>query len=197
MRYLLKIHNRQKKEKKKFFHDKVSEKNQGKKQIIFSLDTYDDIFSDFDPRPFSQRMLSDDFLNEAKKASIGGKRGLLFLIPKNEKSVQHETIIKRRLKEFFQKHSDIESKKLARLINNGIIYIILGNVIILVRTILLYNFALDRSFLATFFISLIETPSWFLIFEGLIMILFKSREQVPETVFYNKIKNADIEFKSF
>ena len=40
-----------------------------KSEISLSLDNYDDIFSDFDPRPFSQRALSDDFLIEAKKAS--------------------------------------------------------------------------------------------------------------------------------
>src|SRR3989338_8032949 len=30
--------------------------------IQIALDHYDDIFSDFDPSPFNQRMLSDDFL---------------------------------------------------------------------------------------------------------------------------------------
>jgi hypothetical protein len=38
-------------------------------EIKLMLDTYDDIFSDFDPRPFSQRTLSEDFLEEARKAS--------------------------------------------------------------------------------------------------------------------------------
>ena len=32
------------------------------------LDTYEDIFSDFDPHPFGQRALSEDFLAEAKRA---------------------------------------------------------------------------------------------------------------------------------
>lgn len=36
-------------------------------EISIWLDNYDDIFSDFDPRPYSQRSLSDDFLAEAKK----------------------------------------------------------------------------------------------------------------------------------
>src|SRR3989339_701864 len=53
-------------------------------QVSMWLDGYDDIFSDFDPRPYSQRSLSDDFLSEAKKVS-SGKTGdrleLRFLIP--------------------------------------------------------------------------------------------------------------------
>jgi len=31
------------------------------------LDDYKDIFSDFDPRPYAERALSDDFISELKK----------------------------------------------------------------------------------------------------------------------------------
>lgn len=53
----------------------VEEGNTGIKEIIdkaeisLVLDTYDDIFSDFDPRPYGERALSSDFLDEAKKAA--------------------------------------------------------------------------------------------------------------------------------
>ena len=33
-------------------------------EISLLLDSYDDIFSDFDPRPYNQRALSQDFLAE-------------------------------------------------------------------------------------------------------------------------------------
>lgn len=45
--------------------------------IQIALDHYDDIFSDFDPSPFSQRMLSDDFLKEMQKRYIETKKGSL------------------------------------------------------------------------------------------------------------------------
>jgi len=35
------------------------------------LDEYDDIILDFDARPYAQRMLSEDFLHELKRASLG------------------------------------------------------------------------------------------------------------------------------
>ena len=38
--------------------------------ISLWIDSYDDIFSDFDPRPFSARNISDDFLYEVKKTSF-------------------------------------------------------------------------------------------------------------------------------
>ena len=52
-------------------------------EISLIIDTYDDIFSDFDPRPYSQRALSDDFLLEARKASkdkVSGTFELNFLV---------------------------------------------------------------------------------------------------------------------
>jgi hypothetical protein len=32
-----------------------------------ALDTYDDIFSDFDPSPFDHRVISEDFLSELRR----------------------------------------------------------------------------------------------------------------------------------
>ena len=37
------------------------------KDIKIWIDEYDGIFSDFDPRPYSERNMSDDFLNECNK----------------------------------------------------------------------------------------------------------------------------------
>src|SRR3989338_5447495 len=76
-------------------------------QISLWLDTYDDIFSDFDPRHYSERALSDDFLIEAKKASLdkeGGHIELQFLVPQKIRNVKHESIIKQRLRAHFQRH---------------------------------------------------------------------------------------------
>jgi hypothetical protein len=36
-------------------------------EISIWLDSYNDIFSDFDSRPFSERTVSDDFLSEVRK----------------------------------------------------------------------------------------------------------------------------------
>ena len=48
------------------------------------LDTYEDIFSDFDPHPYGQRALSEDFLAEARRA-VRDRRDevpeLRFLVP--------------------------------------------------------------------------------------------------------------------
>ena len=76
-------------------------------EVSIILDTYEDIFSDFDPRPFSQRALSDDFLLEAKKASRernSGEIEIKFLIPEQKRNIREESLIKKRLHEYFKKH---------------------------------------------------------------------------------------------
>ena len=67
-------------------------------EVSLWVDNYDEFFSDFDPRPYSQRTLSDDFLHEAKKAvreKASGKVELTLLIPKNKRAKEIENVIKK------------------------------------------------------------------------------------------------------
>ena len=48
--------------------------------ITVAIDTLDDIFSDFDPRPLHQRALSEDFLKEIQKFYVESSRGRLNVI---------------------------------------------------------------------------------------------------------------------
>ena len=91
-----------------------SDKTMGKIQlpveheISLWLDTYEDIFSDFDPRPLGQRALSDDFLSEAKRAIRERKEGsfeLHLLIPTTQRSSATEAVVRKRLREHFTKHA--------------------------------------------------------------------------------------------
>lgn len=84
------------------------------KNISLILDSYDDIFSDFDPRPYSEKALSDDFLSECRKASRDKKDDeveLRLLVPAQKREINDETKIKRRLKDHFQKHFNEKSNE--------------------------------------------------------------------------------------
>ena len=39
-------------------------------EVKFTIDQYEDIFSDFDPRPFSEKGLSEDFLFKSQSDYI-------------------------------------------------------------------------------------------------------------------------------
>jgi len=77
--------------------------------ISLWIDDYDDIFSDFDPRPFSQRALSEDFLAEAKRAVRDRREDvpeLRFLVPAPVRNLAGEATIRKRLREHFRRHAD-------------------------------------------------------------------------------------------
>src|SRR3989344_7409018 len=117
---------------------KISLKEEDKQKLLkmseisLWLDHYDDIFSDFDPRPYSQRALSIDFLDEVKRASKDKPLEALelkFLVPKDKREVSREFIIKKRLRDHFKKHIDLLSKEKKDTINQGAIFIALGTVL--------------------------------------------------------------------
>jgi len=49
---------------------KEEDKSNKRNDITLLLDSYNDIFSSFDPRPYSEKSLSDDLIIECKKAAI-------------------------------------------------------------------------------------------------------------------------------
>ena len=66
--------------------------------ISLKVNRYNDIFSSFDPRHYSVRALSVDFLDEAKRASIdkdSKKIELRLLIPRNLRKLEIERTIKK------------------------------------------------------------------------------------------------------
>lgn len=79
-----------------------------------ALDGYEDIFSDFDPSPYSKRLLSDDFLSELhRRYSVTGKGKLevLFTLPKADRDEKTEALIKKRIKDYFRgRVKDVERR---------------------------------------------------------------------------------------
>lgn len=166
-------------------------------EISLQLDTYEDIFSDFDPRPFSQRALSDDFLQEARRASRDKPNGALelrFIMPKEERSPAEEQLIKRRLKDHFHKHYVSLIGKLSAIKQKGYALIVIG---ILVALIGGYIALYEHSFFAKVAIIVLEPASWFSIWSGFDHLVFNGKEQEEDMMFYEKMQNADILFESY
>ena len=60
------------------------------KEISIAIDTWDDIFSDFDPRPFEVRALSEDFIAELKKRYRETRKGQFLVMIYAPVSLKHE-----------------------------------------------------------------------------------------------------------
>ncbi len=176
--------------------------NQEKEQLLqmseisLLLDTYDDIFSDFDPRPYSHRALSEDFISESKRASKEkgfGKIDLKLLIPASKRDVSQETMIKKRLKEHFKKHHTSLQKKNNNIMIKGIAFTVVGMFLMLAATTILFIRG-EESFIINFLIVFLEPSGWFLFWEGANIVVFERGKTKPKLNFYKKMARCEISF---
>jgi hypothetical protein len=163
--------------------------------ISLILDSYDDLFSDFDARPYEVKALSHDFLQELKGASLDKSAGnleLRLLVPKKKRNLFDEAQIKRRLKDHFQKHHKAENKKRKETRKEGFLWFGIGAVLI-AAAIAVYEQGGATSFLNVIF----EPAGWFTSWTGLEKIFIHSREKHQDLEFYEKMAGIKIVFLSY
>ena len=180
---------------------KIDGKTDEKKMLIelssisLALDSYDNIFSDFDPRPYSQRMLFDDFLSEAKKASkekVSGRIELRLLIPAKEKNPEHEKTIKKKLHEHFKRHFNLLKDEVKRIRKNGVILILIGISMMLAAT---YVYTLGSAkFIFNVLLVVFEPGGWFMTWYGLDKIFYDANLKRHDLNFYEKMTKSEISF---
>lgn len=165
--------------------------------ISIILDSYDDIFSDFDPRGYNVKALSDDFVSECRRAAREkkGKLELRFFVPEIKRKVADEAMIKRRIKDHFHWSSKEKKKEMNKIRMMGLMWFILGAAVIIGAT-LLYPYH-DRNFFYTLLFVVSEPASWFFFWEGLRKIFIDSRENVPDYRFNLRMSKADVEFLNY
>ncbi|MBI4155368.1 hypothetical protein HY498_04775 [Candidatus Woesearchaeota archaeon] len=166
-------------------------------EISLILDSYDDIFSDFDSRSYSERALSDDFLQEARRASRdkAGEMELKFLVPRKIRNKEQEKNIKKRLCEHFKKHYKRINDEIKHIKKEGIFMTMAGAFIILSATYLAY--LQSSSFLIEFFIVLLQPAGWFIGWTGLDQIYYGAKEKKPSLEFYEKMSMCNISFGEY
>lgn len=167
-------------------------------QIGLQVGFYTNIFSDFDPRPYSQRALSDDFLSEIKRASVDKPEGgaeITFLIDKKKRDSLIENTIKKRLKAHFKHHLELTKKEKDKTILHGLFFSMAGVIFMFTATILLFRYE-HTSLMITFLIVLLEPAGWFSFWEGMNNIVFESKRENPKLSFYRKMSQSSINFVS-
>jgi|SRR3989338_1628302 len=166
-------------------------------EISLLLDNYDDIFSSFDPRPYNFRALSDDFLQEAKRATLDkdGSLELHFLIPESKRDLALETKIRQRLHEHFKRHREILSKEIVDTKRKGFFMALAGILMIVVASYL--SFLESAAFLIHFFIIVLEPAGWFTAWTGMDEVYYTVRQKKPDLDFHSKMMHASILFNSY
>ncbi len=174
-------------------------KNLEKKVLVnLWLDNYDNIFSDFDPRPYSLRELSDDFLNETKKIINEIKNEnleIVFLIPQSLKNKTTEHIIATRLHSYFKKKAHYQESEQKTDRRNGIILSLIGGVLMIGAT---FSAQMENSQLFYNFLRiLLEPAGWFMTWYGLDHIFYIAKEKNHELRFNKKMAKAEIVFDAY
>jgi len=169
------------------------------KQVSIGLiiNTYDDIFSSFDPRSYLERALSDDFIQECKRAARDKEENveLRLLIPKIKRNLKEEFKIKKRLRNHFHHHLQLEEREIKKIKREGATWFGLGTIFILSVSGLRSMGHLN--FLLTVLETMLEPAGWFSFWEGLGKVFIVSKEKSPEYEFYKKMARAEINFVEY
>jgi len=163
--------------------------------ISIVLDSYNDLFSDFDPRPYFIRALSDDFLLECKKAAVvkTNKLELRLLLPSRKRNISDEIKIKKRLKEYFQKHFKEKQRELNKVKLKGLFWFLAGAVVMISAPFLFNN----EDYLFRVLAIMSEPAAWFFFWEGLGKIFLLSKSEVEDYKFYKKMTNLEVSFLNY
>lgn len=171
-----------------------------KEQAVIKLwlDSYDDLFSDFDPRPYSQRAVSDDFIGQAKKVArdhLEKAGSLLLLLPETERKQEQETAISKRLHSFFNHSRDLIKADVKRIRKRAFSFLLAGVFFMLLAGYISY---LEPSqFYVHIILVLFEPAGWFLFWTGLDHLFSDSGKTKKELQFFRQMSAAEIRFGAY
>ena len=166
-----------------------------KDEISLVLDSYEDIFSDFDPRAYSQKAVSSDFLQECRNAARdkNDEIELNFLVPESRRDKRDETVIRQRLKNHFQRHFLIEKKMRKTVIKHGFVWFLIGAALIFAASFIHSK----PEYIYRLLIVITEPAGWFIAWTGLDKMLSTTKEKSPNFEFYKKMTKAKISFFNY
>ena len=182
----------EKKTASEILDEKLKESN-----ISLIIDDYDDLFSSFDPRGYSQKALSDDFLQECKRAARDKNEELelRISISKDERNIREETIIKKRLKENFSRNYKKLTKEIGREKRVGAWWVFAG--IISISLTIVIKFLNIGEVTDLIIDSILIIPGWFAIWEGMSRIFIENKGLTPNQKFYKKMSKAEVTFTGY
>lgn len=174
-----------------------SHRLQDLKEIGVVIDTWDDIFSDFDPRPLGERAVSEDFIAELKRRYRETRTGDFEVVIYAPRSLQDETsegIVIQRLKRHFRLHAVQQQKDIIRFRIRGVIFVSVG--VFLLSLITLATYFEWFKDLTLELLGIVCLPlGWFGIWEGFSKIVDASPKSTQDEVLFIKLAKTQYRFK--
>jgi hypothetical protein len=166
-------------------------------EISIAIDSWDDVFSDFDPSPLEQRILSEDFLLELRKRYRETQRGnyiITIYAPIALKDDASERIVIKRLKQYFRFRHLATVKEINDVRRKGTLFVFFG--IIFLSTLTLIAYYKMLSLLALELLGIVLMPlGWFGIWEGFSRITEAPPLLKQDLELFGRLSKAAYKFK--
>lgn len=177
--------------------NKTDQRIKDLKEIDVVIDTWDDVFSDFDPRPLNERTVSGDFVEELKRRYRETARGnfvITICAPVALKNSDSEHMVTHRLKKHFRHTFLIKKKNILQRRLRGVIFVIVGVSSLTFLTLATYYKFLSE--LAIQIAGIVLMPlGWFGFWEGLSKLVDTSPVFIQDEKMFEKLAKADYSFK--
>jgi hypothetical protein len=167
------------------------------RDISIWLDNYDDIFSDFDPRPFSERNVSDDFLYELKKVCRERKSSinvLQLLVPEKSRNLENEMLIVKRLHSHLKQNFHVYKQLVKIQKRNGFIFVSSGMLIMILASYI--SLLKSGNFIMHTLLVMLEPAGWFILWTGLDDLMKIKHIQKAELDLFLKMEKSKIVFSN-
>lgn len=167
-------------------------------EISIWIDKYDDVFSEFDSRPFSDRALSDDFLREVRKMTSEKSKGMIrlkFHVMEDERNEESEAIILNNLNKHFHHIADELKNEQKEARKKG--YMLLGSGSMLILFIFFLTTLSEKAAYLNGIILMLEPVGWFTTWTGMDYVFQISKKEKSALDFNSKMAFAKISFSSF
>lgn len=161
------------------------------------LDNYDDIFSDFDPRHYSERRLSDDFLAELRKVcseTEDNANDLILQLPAAKRNADTENILTKRLHTHIKQNYQRFKNRKRGIRKMATFTLFIGLLLMLGASYL--SSLNSRNFILSALLILVEPTGWFLVWYGLDEVFYRTKQNKNELEFYRIISKSRISFSA-
>ena len=166
------------------------------KEVDIVIDTWDDIFSDFDPSPLSERTLSEDFIVELKKRYRETRKGdfaITIFAPASLRDPKAESTVIGRLKRHFKYRSLQHQKEIIAIRIKGVIFVLAGIGFLTFLTLAAYYKLFSN--LTVEILGIVVMPlGWFGVWEGFSKIVDTSPKALKEETLFEKLSTARYRF---
>ena len=169
-----------------------------KPEISIWIDKYDDVFSDFDSRPFAERALSDDFLREVRKMASeksSGEIELKFHILDDQRNPESEAIIINNLNTHFRHIAEALKSEQQQILLKG--FALLGAGFLLMTFLIILSTMPSKGTFLTGMYTMLEPVGWFMTWTGLDHVFQNSRKAKSNLHYNSMMAHASIAFSSF